>query len=322
MAKCGMSITAIAVSFLILLHLPSLCTASIREAAHFIPPSDVDLLEFPLNLEYLEAEFFLFSSLGHGLDKVAPELAMGGPSPVGAQKANLSPFIKDIITQFAYQEVGHVRAIKDTVKGFPRPLLNLSSESFSKVMDRALGCWTNPPFDPYANDVNFLLASYILPNVGLTGYAGANPKLKSAASKKLVAGLLGVESGQDAVIRSLLYEHVGEKVEPYGVTVAEFTERISELMNKLGHAGTKDEGIVVPKDNGGIVTPKHEGAEGRTSGNVLAGDEYSLAYARTPEEVLRILYGEGNEHVPGGFYPNGADGRIAKCHLATKTHSK
>lgn len=109
MAKCGMSITAIAVSFLILLHLPSLCTASIREAAHFIPPSDVDLLEFPLNLEYLEAEFFLFSSLGHGLDKVAPELAMGGPSPVGAQKANLSPFIKDIITQFAYQEVGHVR---------------------------------------------------------------------------------------------------------------------------------------------------------------------------------------------------------------------
>lgn len=104
--------------------------------------------------------------------------------------------------------------------------------------------------------------------------------------------------------------------------MAEFTERISELMNKLGHAGTKDEGIVVPKDNGGIVTPKHEGAEGRTSGNVLAGDEYSLAYARTPEEVLRILYGEGNEHVPGGFYPNGADGRIAKCHLATKTHSK
>lgn len=62
-----------------------------------------------MNLEYLEAEFFLFGALGLGLDKVAPNLTMGGPSPIGAQKANLDPLTRDIILQFAWQEVGHLR---------------------------------------------------------------------------------------------------------------------------------------------------------------------------------------------------------------------
>lgn len=62
------------VASLILLLIPGSYSAK-------LPQSDVDLLEFPLNLEYLEAEFFLFGSLGHGLDKVAPNLTVGGPAP-------------------------------------------------------------------------------------------------------------------------------------------------------------------------------------------------------------------------------------------------
>ena len=115
-----------------------------------------------------------------------------------------------------------------------------------------------------------------------------------------------MESGQDAIIRALLYERVMMKVPPYGITVAEFTNRFSELRNNLGHAGFKDEGLVVP-----LV----EGAEGKITGNVLVGDNDSIAFERTPEEVLRIVYGGGNEHKPGGFYPKGANGRIARSHL-------
>jgi hypothetical protein len=37
------------------------------------------------------------------------------------------------------------------------------------------------------------------------------------------------------------------------------------------------------------------GAEGRIGGKVLSGDEFSLGYARTPEEILRVVYGSGNE---------------------------
>ncbi|KAM5568675.1 hypothetical protein ABKV19_016284 [Rosa sericea] len=356
MAHFAHTSTTAILAFLILLLLPhSYSSESIFSDEYGlesspVPDSDVDLLEFPLNLEYLEAEFFLYGSLGFGLDKVAPNLTLGGPKPFGAKKAKLDPFTRDVIEQFAWQEVGHLRfqifyicfhfltyfcvrvffyyfnfigdgiwkgdlnsgprfvcrAIKKTVKGFPRPQLDLSAKSFAKVFNLAFGRVLKPPFDPYANSLNYLLASYLIPYVGLTGYVGANPKLQGSTSKRLVAGLLGVESGQDAVIRTLLYKHALVKVHPYDITVAEFTNRLSDLRNKLGQTGLKDEGLLVPK---------YKGAEGKISGNVLAGDGYSVAYDRTPEEILRIVYGSGDEHVPGGFYPKGADGRIAKSHL-------
>ncbi|XP_039037815.1 desiccation-related protein PCC13-62-like [Hibiscus syriacus] len=173
-----------------------------------VPKTDLDLLEFPLNLEYLEAEFFLFGALGQGLDKVAPHLAEGGPSPIGAQKANLDTLTNAIILQFAYQEVGHLKVIKKIVKGFPRPQLDLSASLFAKVIDKAFGKPLNPPFDPYANSINFFIVSYLIPYVGLTGYVGANPKLQSAISKRLVAGLLGVESGLVCHLKKAFSSHV------------------------------------------------------------------------------------------------------------------
>ncbi|KAM7488026.1 hypothetical protein LguiB_025510 [Lonicera macranthoides] len=312
MALFSSSTAAVIATALLLLLLPVSYAVSSDTTSHGrrgVVGTDVDLIEFPLNLEYFEAEFFLWGSLGLGLDAIAPNLTMGGPPPIGAKLALLDPFTRDIITQFAFQEVGHIRAIQETVKGFPRPLLNLSKESFSTVMNKALGRDLQPPFDPYANELNYLLASYIIPYVGLTGYVGVNPKLRSPTAKRLVAGLLGVESGQDAVLRTLLYRRAKSIVPPYGITVAEFTNRISDLRNKLGHNGIRDEGLVVPR---------FRGAEGRVRGNILAGDEESLAFDRTPEEILRIVYGSGDEHVPGGFYPRGAGGKIASSYLKAK----
>ncbi|KAL3812251.1 hypothetical protein ACJIZ3_013519 [Penstemon smallii] len=274
-----------------------------------LPKSDVDLLEFPLNLEYLEAEFFSWGALGRGLDSLEPNLAMGGPSPIGVQKANLSPEIRDIVAQFALQELDHLRAIKRRVPGFARPLMDVSKSSFASIMKNAFGEALVPEFDPYANDINYLLASYLLPYVGLTGYVGATPKLHTPIAKRLVGGLLGVESGQDAVVRTLLYKRFFMKVWPYNYTVAEFTDKISKLRNNLGMNGVKDEGL--------IVTPEPEqGAEGIISGNILAANSDSLSYARTPEEILRIVYGTGDESVPGLFYPKGANGEIAKSYLS------
>ncbi|XP_059651043.1 ferritin-like catalase Nec2 [Cornus florida] len=267
---------------------------------------DVDMLQFPLNLEYLEAEFYLFAALGYGLDVVAPQQAMGGPPPIGARKANLDFPVQDIIKEFAYQEVGHLRAIKSTVGGFPRPLMDLSSKNFAKLFDEAFGYKLLPPFDPYRDSLSYMLGSYVIPYMGLVGYVGTNPNLIGYKSKMLLAGLLGVEGGQDAVIRTYLYERLNETVKPYNITVAEFTIRISELRNKLAMCGIKDEGIIVPLELG---------AENRTTSNVLSANTDSLSYSRIPAEILRVLYDSGDESMPGGFYPMGGNGKIARGFL-------
>ncbi|GLJ31889.1 hypothetical protein SUGI_0641800 [Cryptomeria japonica] len=142
--------------------------------------------------------------------------------------------------------------------------------------------------------------------MGLTTYVGANLNITSQAGKQLLAGLLGVESGQDAVIRYWLYERAEHKVCPYHFTVAEFTALISKLKNCMGKTGIVDEGIIVPPELG---------AEGRVSGNILSADVNSLSHSRTPQQTLRILYSTGNESKPGGFYLDGANGYVVRSYL-------
>lgn len=72
--------------------------------------NDKDRIQVALNLEFLEAEFFLNGALGKGLDAIDPGLAAGGPPPAGAKKANLDPLTNQIIEEFGYQEVGHLRS--------------------------------------------------------------------------------------------------------------------------------------------------------------------------------------------------------------------
>ena len=108
MALIASSTTTITTLLISLLFLPKFYSSEL-DSHTSIAKADVDLLEFPLNLEFFEAEFFLYGALGYGLDKVAPNLTQGGPTPIGAKKANLDPFTRDVIEQFAYQEIGHLR---------------------------------------------------------------------------------------------------------------------------------------------------------------------------------------------------------------------
>lgn len=77
------------------------------------------------------------------------------------------------------------RSIQRTVGGIPRPLIDLSAHNFAKVMDEAFGYKLDPPFDPYTNSLNFLLASYVIPYLGLNGYVGTNPIIDGYETKKV-----------------------------------------------------------------------------------------------------------------------------------------
>ncbi|KAE8672101.1 glutathione S-transferase U8-like [Hibiscus syriacus] len=301
--------TPLLYSAIILFLLPLQLITAVPSCPRDCEPADAtdrDRVHFAMNLEFLETEWFLCGAHGIGLDAIEPEYAEGGPPPIGCKKANLDRVTRRVVEEFGYQEVGHLRAIKTTVGGIQRPLIDISSENFAKIFDEAMGYCLDPPFDPYEDSIKYLMGTYVIPYVGLNGYVGTIPCLQKFETKKLVAGLMGVESGQDATVRAWLYKKANENVEPYNITVAEFTMRISELRNKLGHCGIKDEGIIVPPELG---------AENRTSSNVLSADYNSLSYPRTPAEIARITYGTGDEHRPGGFFPEGANGRIAREYL-------
>ena len=77
------------------------------------------------------------------------------------------------------------RAIITTAGGVPRPLYDLSPEAFAQLFDKAVGYKLDPPFNPYSNTVNYLLASYAIPYVGLVGYVGTIPHLANSTSRSV-----------------------------------------------------------------------------------------------------------------------------------------
>ncbi len=111
--------------------------------------SDLEHIQLPLNLEYLEAEYFLWAAYGYGLDKIAPYLPQGGPEPIGVQKANLDNFTLDIVIQLGLQEVGHLRYIicisyADSVStSFSKRIIQASNDDFAATPCQLYkkACW-------------------------------------------------------------------------------------------------------------------------------------------------------------------------------------
>ncbi|ESR57523.1 hypothetical protein CICLE_v10024244mg, partial [Citrus x clementina] len=206
------------------------------------------------------------------LDCIASWLAEGGPPTTRARKASLDDLTNRTIEKLGYQEGGHLRATVATIGGFPRPLLNINTQNWTRIrfpqnfattFNEAVGYELEPPFDPYVNTINYLLSSNAIPHVGLVCYVGTKPYLANYTYRRLVAELLGVESGEDAVLPTLLYERTYENVLPYNITVVEFTIYVSDLRNQVAMFGIKDKGLIVPPQLG---------AESRTESNTLSAD--------------------------------------------------
>ncbi len=67
--------------------------------------TDTDLLNFAMNLECLEAEYYSTAINGYGLNS---STLGNGPPAVGGLKANLSPELIQIATELANDEINHV----------------------------------------------------------------------------------------------------------------------------------------------------------------------------------------------------------------------
>ncbi len=72
------------------------------QAAATAQITDVDILNFALNLEYLEAQFYSYAVSGKGLTDAQRG---GGPQAQGGQKAHLTGVVKSVAAEIASDEL-------------------------------------------------------------------------------------------------------------------------------------------------------------------------------------------------------------------------
>ena len=266
------------------------------EAASYPGGLDAAVLNFALNLEYLEAEFYVYATTGAGL------AALGVPSTSPANiiiKPNSQvPFVSSDIRQYANEiakdETAHVRVIQNTLTAvgvpyIPEPKIDLLN-SF-KALGALIGV---PNFDPFADDLSFLLGAYIFEDVGVTAYHGGAPLLSNKTILSYAAGILAVEAYHASLIRTNLFER--------GQGAA--TQAISNVRIMLGGKSKDSNGVLVDPDYG-----VDAGVKGADTSTIVVTDSNALAFSRTPQQVLNIVYGN-TKGTPGGFFPNGLNGYI------------
>ncbi|MGH3545560.1 MAG: ferritin-like domain-containing protein [Mycobacteriales bacterium] len=248
-------------------------------------PSDPAILNFALNLEYLEAEFYLYAVTGKGL---ADSLTTGKGARGGVTGGKAVPFQSKAVRQYAREiaddELAHVKFLRGALgtAAVSRPAINLK-ESFTAAAMAAGLITAGQAFDPFKDEDSFLLGAYIFEDVGVTAYKGAAPLISNKTFLEAAAGILAVEAYHASNIRTTLYAR----------ELAAPTIKISDARDSLDGESDLDQGIV---------------RNGR--GNIVPADANGIAFSRGADQVLNIVYLTPNKTTKGGFFPNGVNGEI------------
>jgi hypothetical protein len=245
---------------------------------------DDAIFNFALNLEYLETEYYLRGTTGEGIDA-----ADVGANPGEVTGGSPVPFATEAFRQFAEElaanELAHVRYYRESLgdMAVDRPAIDLAA-GFAAV-GQAAGFGDN--FNPFSDELNFFLGGMLFEDVGVTGYKGAVPLIQDETKQGDIAGILAVEAYHMGMARSLLFLA--------GPTAQQAANAITGARGEVNGMPQIEQGIAV---------------DGRA--NFVPSDERGIAFTRTPEQVLQIVYLTPETGVSsGGFFPNGVNGDLA-----------
>jgi hypothetical protein len=256
---------------------------------------DPEILNFALNLEYLEAQFYSFAAFGEGL----PPSLLGGQGTQGAvtggRRVNFTDNVVRLYArEIAMDERAHVQFLRQALgsAAVAQPAINISGDAngaFTAAARAAGVVGASGTFDPYASDENFLLGAYIFEDVGVTAYKGASPLITNKTFLEAAAGILAAEAYHAALIRTVLY---GKGVQM--PALRENSEKISDARDSLDGPSDLDQGVQKRGD----------------ASNIVPADMNAIAFSRTPGQVLNIVYLTRMMAQQGGFFPNGVNGAI------------
>ena len=244
--------------------------------------TDFDIFNFALNLESLEAEYYLRGTTGKGMDA-----ADAGTNPGPVTGGRMVPWKDDDLREFmeevAANELAHVRFYRKTLgsQAVPRPAIDLTAFAAAA---KAAGLGDN--FDPFASEMNFFLGGMLMEDVGVTAYHGAAPLISNKQFLDAAAGILAVEAYHMGMARSVLYQ--------MGDEAREAANKLSDARDKLDGPEDIDQGIEV-----------------NDKANIVPADADAKAFSRTPQQVLRIVYLTDKTGVSaGGLFPKGMNGTL------------
>lgn len=247
------------------------------------PPAgvtDTDIFNFALNLEYLEAEYYLRATTGTGLS--ASDTGSGaGTVTGGAAVPFKTPAIQAFANEIAADELAHVRFIRKALGSAAVAEPNIDLMNSFNAAAQAAGI-SGGTFNPFADENSFLLGAFVFEDVGVTAYHGAAGLLSVSSDLAAAAGIYATEAYHAGGIRTLIAQLGGQYV-----TTA---NQIEALRASAG---------------GGNETTLAANA-------IVAADSNSICYDRTTDQVLHIVYLNATAGVvsKGGFFPNGLNGKI------------
>jgi hypothetical protein len=197
-----------------------------------------------------------------------------GGSKVQFASRDVHKFAREI----ANDESAHVKFLREALGGqrVGRPTIDLRN-SFTAAARAAGLVGPNQQFNAFANETNFLLAAFIFEDVGVTAYKGAAPLLVNKDYLAAAAGILAVEAYHAGEIRTLLYQR----------DLFQEATKISNLRDSV------DGGTDLDQNVGNADTA-----------NIVPADANGIAFGRTPNQVLNIVYLSATAR-KGGFFPNG-----------------
>ena len=297
---------------------------------------DSDYLNFALNLEYLESQYYTLAVSGQTIDQLGLGLTgvgtQGGAvitkpgGPTACKVPFAFPLIASYAMETAMEERNHVSFLRGALgsAAVAQPQIDLYN-SFNALASQLAGIGLSS-FDPFADDASFLLGAYIFEDVGVSAYTGAAPALTVAANLDAAAGIQAVEAYHAGLVRTSIYglDQNANTVKSAGGSVPAGTLRaVATAISKLRatvdgslstsatHTMGDDIGLgtqtVALNTSGSFTATTLVDASTTGSINPSTTTANSMVFARTPAQVLNIVYASASK-TPGGFFPAGLNG--------------